>query len=569
MDTVPDSPACPGKDGWRDSLLFPLMVFTVFGGLTLVPLWGQAGWPLNHEMLAFAIRTQIYAQHYSFLDFLPVWSSLDNEGFGSPQPLLYHKLFYVVSASLLGMTGGMKAALEMAILVFLVVGATGMYRTLRLVGSSREAGLAGGLAIIVANYTVTDWLIRGALAELAAAMLVPWSLFYLLLSLREERIHPGLAVNLGLIFLAHSVICFYLILLFSVTILVLLASRHVRPSVVSARSILLPAVIFLVLVSPWLLAMSVFGNDYDMARMLTHSYHPNSQFQPIGRYFWDSLWSFGKKWEGFTVQLDLPTLALMVAGLAGLFHHRHAALAASELRERHLTTILPVIFVGALAFLLQLPFSAPFYAHFPGAGFIQFPWRLLCVITPAIIIIGLYLIEKTFPHRLSGFILASYLIIMIITCGAFAPIKYQRFPDLNYPPDHIQFSVFGEYIPKEVSLPPPARENILEGVRTAGCHLNGNRASVEVKQLQFRVECSRPALLALPVFSSPLHGVVVSSPDGTSTPSACKSAPGFSGLCGVVVPAGQSRVYVDMPSYSAAIKWWSRITTGTTASLFH
>lgn len=569
MSTVLDPPACSRRDDWIRSTLFPLTVFTVFAGLTLVPLWGQAGWPLNHEMLAFAIRTQIYAQHYSFFDFLPVWSSLDNEGFGSPQPVLYHKLFYAVSASLFGLTGNMKAALEMAILIFMVAGAAGMHRTLRLMGASREAGWAGGLAIIVANYTVTDWLVRGALAELAAGMLVPWSLFYFMRTVREGRVHPGLAISLGLIFLAHSVICFYLVLIFSVTILALLTGRQIRPSIFSARSLLLPAVLFSALVLPWLPAMYVFGSDYDMARILTEPYHPNSQFQPIGRYFWDSLWSFGERWEGYTVQLDLPSLALIAAGLAGMLHDRKTAVATLRQREKNLSPLMPLILVGSLAFLLQFPVAAPFYAHFPGARFIQFPWRLLCVITPIVIVIGLYLTERTFSPRVSGIVLAIYLITMVLTCGAFAPIKYQRFPDLGYPPDHVQFSVFGEYVPKAVSLPPPDRKIVRAEAEAAGCRLDEDKTVSEVEYLQFRVECVKPALLAVPVFSSPLHGVAISSPDGSSLPETCKAAPGLPGLCGVAVPAGRSRIRIDMPNYPAAVSWLAGVASRTLSGAFH
>lgn len=311
----------PSRLGWLRQILFPLAVFGVFAGLTLVPLWGQAGWPQNHEFNWFAQRTQIYAQHYSFFDFLPIWSSVDNESFGSPLPLFYHKLFYVVSASLLNLTGVMKAALVIAILIFLVAGAFGMYCTLRALGASREACLVGGLSIIFAKYTVTNWLVRGALAEFSAAMLVPWALLYLIRTVQEERVHPGLAASLGLIFLGHSVMCFYLLLLFSVTILVLLAVRRIRLGIFSAKSLLPPIAVFLALVGPYLLAMSALSGDYDMGRIVPERLHPNNQFQPLGRYFWDGLWSFGDNWDGYTVQIDFPPMAIMTAGLLGILFH--------------------------------------------------------------------------------------------------------------------------------------------------------------------------------------------------------------------------------------------------------
>lgn len=545
----------PQRSDRLRQLLFPLAVFSVFAGLTLVPLWSLAGWPHNHESYSFVYRTKIYAQHYSFFDFLPIWSSVDNEGFGSPQPLFYHKLFYVVSASLLCLTGVMKAALVMAILIFLVAGAFGMYCTLRTLGASREVGVAGGLSIIVAKYTVTNWLIRGALAEFSAAMLVPWALLYFIRTVQEERVHPGLAVSLGLIFLGHSVICFYLLLLFSVIILVLLAVRRIRLGILSAKSLLLPIAVFLALVGPYLLAMSVLSGDYDMGRIVPERFHPNSQFQPLGRYLWDSSWSFGESWEGFTVQIDFPPMVLMTVGLLGILLNSQTGLTTWGQRRATLMPILPFFLLGALAFVLQSPISAPFYAHFPGAEFIQFPWRLLAVITPIVIAIGLYLAGKAFPLPATGAVLGMYLVIMVIICGAFTPIKYQRFPSLDHSPTRVHFSTFGEYVPKAAPLPTPTRESVLAGAEAAGCYMDYSQAINEVERMQFRIGCVKPALLALPIFASRLHGIVVFYSDGTSRLGTCKAAPGFPGLCGVEVPAGQSQVQIEMPSYQSVVKW--------------
>lgn len=547
--------------------LFPLAVFVFFAGLTLAPLWGQAGWPLNHELNWFAQRTQIYAQHYSFLDFLPLWSNVDNEGFGSPLPLFYHKLFYVVSASLLNLTGAMKAALVMAILIFLVAGAFGMYCTLRALGASREVGMAGGVSIIVAKYTVTNWLIRGALAEFSAAMLVPWALLYFIRTVQEERVHPGLAVSLGLIFLAHSVICFYLILLFSVTIILLLAARRIRLGILSARSLLLPIVVFLVLVGPSLLAMTVFSGDYDMERIVPEHYHPNSQFQPLGRYLWDGLWSFGDIPDGFTVQIDLPPMLLITAGLFGILLNNQTGLSTWGQRRATLMPVLPFFLLGALAFVLQASVSAPFYAYFPGAKFIQFPWRLLAVITPVVIAIGLYLTEKAFSLRLTGIVLAIYLVIMVIICGAFVPFKYQGSQSLDYSPSRVHLSMSGEYVPKATPLPPPTRERVLASAEASGCYIDHSQPIGEVERMQFHIGCAKPALLALPIFASQLHSIKIFYPNGTSGISACKTSQDFPGLCGVEVPVGQSMIQVEMPSYQLVVRWLMGIAKQKLAAL--
>ena len=73
--------------------LLTLLIFASFSILTIAVLFAKPGWPHNHEESSFIIRTLIYAAHYNFYDFLPIYSSLDNNNFGSPFPAFYHKLF--------------------------------------------------------------------------------------------------------------------------------------------------------------------------------------------------------------------------------------------------------------------------------------------------------------------------------------------------------------------------------------------------------------------------------------------------------------------------------------------
>lgn len=108
----------PGLDG------IALAVFVVVAGMTLVPVAAEAGWPANHEFSSFFTRTAIYAEHMRQGDLLPIWSSADNGGFGSPQPALYHKLFYLLAGSLLVVIGHLKASMLIAIWIWLVIGAS-------------------------------------------------------------------------------------------------------------------------------------------------------------------------------------------------------------------------------------------------------------------------------------------------------------------------------------------------------------------------------------------------------------------------------------------------------------
>ena len=216
---------------------FELVLFTALALATLVPLWSDAGWPLSHEGDAFAHRTYVYARHFSWLDFLPIWSSIDASGFGSPMPLLYHKLFYLPAAALALATGSLKAADGMTVAAFLVIGAIGMSRTLRLLGASPLASAIGGCCLITANYTVINWLVRGALAEFCAAMIVPWVFLTLVKTIQSARFPIAFGVALALLWLSHSVLAYYTGLLVAIAYVISAALgvapwRALRPSMI-------------------------------------------------------------------------------------------------------------------------------------------------------------------------------------------------------------------------------------------------------------------------------------------------------------------------------------------------
>src|SRR4051794_14233030 len=144
---------------------------------------------MSHEGPAFAQRTLVYARHLQQFDLVPIWSSADASGFGSPMPLFYHRLFYLLAAPLLLVTASAKSATLVTLAIVLVVGAWGMYRLVRTLGGGALAASVAGVCLIAANYTVTNWLVRGAVAELTAAMIVPW-VYTEFVNARQQRRMP-------------------------------------------------------------------------------------------------------------------------------------------------------------------------------------------------------------------------------------------------------------------------------------------------------------------------------------------------------------------------------------------
>lgn len=525
-----------------------VLLFAVLAAATLFPLWRAPDWPANHEFAAFAIRTDIYARHFSWFDVAPIWTSIDVSGFGSPMPLMYHKLFYFVAAPLALAMGSTKSALIIVLAVFLVVGAAGMQLTLRALSASRVAAIAAGCCLTTANYTITNWLIRGAMAELSAAMLVPWVFLAFVKTIQQGRITVGLGVAFGLLWLSHSAMAFYTGLLLGVTYVALAAVGAASWSVLRPTTAW-PALLWcLLLVLPYLIPMTMLSGDYEFSRFPSPPLRPLYQYRPALSYLWDTHWRFGRTSMGLTMQLDLAMLGLAAVGLGALVGGRLRTTRDSVLRQ-----VLPFGIVAALGLALQLFVFRAFYEWVPGAAYIQFPWRLLALVTPALIVGALYLADQALPSWRT-FVIIGATVWMVAACGAFRPMHYPRVtltPSLA----DLTFSGFREYEPRAALPLAETQARLAARWAELGCsYVAVDASDRESAVRRFWTRCMQGALLPLPLYSSPLHAV-----DSGDAPShECLPVPDFPSLCGVAIPAGETTVRVRMPTMAAFARWMWR-----------
>lgn len=545
-----------------------LAAIIVLAGLTLLPVALSNGWPMNHEFNlpwnfnSFYLRTLLYAEHMQQGDWFPIWSITDNDGFGSPQPLMYHKLFYLLSGALYLFTGQMKASILMSLWFWLVVGASGTAALCRTVGCTRWLAWCGGAMLLLANYTVTNWLVRGAMAEFAAAMLVPWVLAVFLTWLRQDS-RPYLksavlAVLLSAVFLAHSVLAFYLILLLGCTVFILLGLRQAPIGCLKPGPLVSAAALFALITGPYIGAMRLISSGYDMQRIIPTPFLPENQIKPWLDYIWDSKWQWGKVWDSYTVQLDLPVLALLVIGLFLLIAHavqkklRHVAV--NQLKSLPML-LLALALMTALALLLQTVWAVPFYQRMPGAAFIQFPWRLLGVLTPALIALSLGVWQLQ-PLRKADPALLVFLLAMGWLCGAWSPINYGQTPAYKPELRHFRFGAFGEYIPATAGTEPPA-ERYAATLKEVGCSVEVLSPKSEVLVQNFRVRCASDTTVALPVFASPLHQLSVKPVNGNANRprQPCIRSKDDQALCMLQVNGGEAYlVEVQSPRLGMLLK---------------
>lgn len=514
------------------TLLFLASISVVY------PLFSFEVWPHNHEHITFLQRTRVYSQRLAIGDLIPVWSSMDNLSLGSPFPALYHKLFYLVSGSLNALGLNAINAVKLSLILFLWLGSIGMYFLMRRTGCTRLTAAAGATYFIFANYVVTNWLIRGAMAELSATALVPWLIWSFFVSLDQQRVTKRLGLVLALLFLAHSVMAFFSILvLFIAGVFAVLIGRLSLSWRMIARSGP-AAALCSIIVLPYATVMLLYRSAYDMSRLTFERFHPANHFRSLADYFWDAEWRWGESVVDLTTQLDLPLIALSLVALVLFLLRRTVP------RGRRAQDLLIILSLFVLCFGLQMEWSLGFYELVPGALFLQFPWRLLAFMSPALIVLAMGAADLA--SRIIGPWLAiGTCIAGILVSGVFQPIRYDYYLGV---PDSMILGDFNVYMPVR------AQHNdlraLLDSVHRQACTIgpyqDGRDATVESRIRRLVVSCPVSGRVALPVFAA--AGMELQVGPERSTRS-CAELDGFAGLCAVDTGAGNSVVTVRFPTF--------------------
>ena len=223
--------------------------------------------------------------------------------------------------------------------------------------------------------------------------------------------------------------------------------------------------------------------------------------------------------------------------------------------------------LGFLSFM-QTPWASGVYASLPGFDYIQFPWRLLSMITPLGIllvgwlVVGLSRVDPRSSRALTWLCLAGSIVLAPALgrdARAFIPTTQLESP-LEASPDFVMLSG-GEYLPvlalSDLRTVPHRlaylhwlQEGFVRANR--GCEVAPEAAGgAEQLSRRFAVRCRAGAEVVLPLMSSGLERAWLATHGGwvalqvRRTPADPRMH--------VVVPAGDHRLHVELPSFPAML----------------
>lgn len=363
-------------------VMFCAIIF-MFSILALWPVLVREGWPYNHEWLSWRSRLMCYIYHFRQGDFMPLWSSAEANGLGSPLPLYYHKLFYYFFAIVYFIFQNVKTALIVCLATINFIGVLGLYKALVKANIDKVIALVISISLLFQYYTITDWFVRGAFSEYLAMMLSTWFFYWVFNVLLYKKHSSFIGTLLGLIYLSHSIIAYYLI--FAIVIVQLFDFYYNKTRFKTVFIYYLKAAtIFMVIIGIFNFPIIITSKYYDPSYI---KFDINYFYQDIILYIYDHKYVWNKTWEGYSVQFNPVTIIFVILIIVvSVVYYKKQNSFANDLSFR------PVFIIFLFYLLLQFRFSNFFYNSVPGADYIQFPWRLISFMQIGLLILmALYL----------------------------------------------------------------------------------------------------------------------------------------------------------------------------------
>ena len=528
--------------------LLPIVWSFFVSVLALVPPLMKSGFPPNHEDDTFVLRTMVYAKHFQFGDLLPVWSASDNFGMGSPLPGLYHRLFYMVSGAVYAVSANSKVSITFTLIAFTTIGVYSVFLLLRSFNSNVFVSLLGSSVLPFLNYSVTNWLVRGAMAEYSAMMLVPLFLLIIKRSFDRSLLYGRIGLIFGFLFLAHSVIAYFTALLTGLTMIGCCLLGLSTWKMFPLRKVSY-AVLGFFAVTWWsLLPMLYLRQRYDMSRLLPDFLAVRFQFRRITDYVWDSSWSWSNAPQLFTVELDIViVISVMV-------------LAVMKMYDRQQLWVFGLL---TMTMVFQYGGSWRLYEIIPGAKYIQFPWRLLALASTLFVLLAFVGLQKS---KVAVSIVA---LSTILLSGTWQRVNYYNYPDRledrnSRTLSAYSLSLFGEYLPANAPLlePDPSSsavfsewksqiDNFLNTYNNSkNCKVNRVSPIAEIKHIKFTALCAQDSVVLLPIFATDAHRTKSTHAEFQKN---CIVDKKYQSLCAVLVPEGITSVDVEIPSFSQVL----------------
>jgi hypothetical protein len=346
----------------------------------VLPIW-KYGSPSGHDSQYHLLWADQFIESLSSGVLYPRWLPSSNSGLGSPTFIFYSPLPYYVAALLWPLTGSVSRALDLATTAALLASGVVAYRYLRN-GVSRGPAFMGAFAIMALPYRVTDLYLRSAYPEFMGFVWPPLVFMAFRAIACASTPHAARLAAAGLAVATAGLAVTHLVSLMiwgPVFALMGIMCGRKGQRIATLRLTWGGLAAGLGLSAVYLLPAYLERSFVQIEKLYRHRAEDNTLFStPLNASSFNGTISLIACWEVALIAAAAAAVLLRGAG------RPWRTVVRTPLQKVAIDRlpVLGAVILGVCGFTLMLPWSAPLWRHLPLFSTIQFPWRLLVIVTP-------------------------------------------------------------------------------------------------------------------------------------------------------------------------------------------
>ena len=397
----------------------------------------------GHDSTAGLIRALSMDRYMGHGQFLVRWSPEVNWGYGYPMFNFYPPFFSFVSALFFKIVQNMTLSINLACFFFWILSGIGMFLLAREYWGN-EGGMLSSILYVYAPYHIIDLYVRGAFAEFSSFAFFPFILFSILKLSRKVSLGIFLLgiVNIFALSVAHNIMSMLFFPIAFAYIFYLYFTSNRSSWIITAISMF---IIGLMLSSFFWFPAIIEKQYLNLNFLLTKHFDYHENFLSIRKLFWPfKVWTM----DHISFQVGVIHTILCISLLAVVNK-------IFKINKFAVKGIFFFLIVSLFGIFFTLPYSHPLWEHINILNFIQFPWRILTIITFCMSFLcgGVFLLINDNKFRIIFLILIGLLAIIFYYQSSRKPVFLKIIPSV----ENFLALGDGEYTPKWVTIPPDKR----------------------------------------------------------------------------------------------------------------
>lgn len=313
----------------------------------------------------------------------PRWAPNLDSGYGSAVFNFTYPLPYLISAVIfMALPTMITTSLNLTIILTTVSGVLGIYFLARQFSLPPWRSAIAAVLYLAAPYTLINIYSRTALGEIAFFALLPWVMWGVENIIRKKKgsllLSVFLVIDLSLLFISHQT---SLIITLPVLAIYYWIRTKAKSEFIALIKQTIPIVVISLLLTAW----------YWLPALMEKQYVILDRTSTITNY----LTQFPQRWSFFFHQITnldrLNTFKMVSVGYSSWIIFLISLWITTKKKVTDKKIILYLLGTITLATLLMMPFSRPLWLISGLGNYLQYPWRLLSILTLCTVLLFIHI----------------------------------------------------------------------------------------------------------------------------------------------------------------------------------